>query len=373
VVRVGLDGRSLASPSRSGVERYVVELTRALAEIGDRPEIIAYLDRPIAEEALAGALAGRIETKVVRARYGWLRAALPWRLWRDRVDVVHLPSTILPPLLPCPAVVTVHDLAWRRYPETYAPDDLRMQHRAGSGGVARAAHVIAVSETTASDLRELLGVPGERITVTPLGVSPEFSPEGPGLPAEAFPGADRLSAGYVLYAGGLTPRKNLVRLLEAYREVARETEAPPLVLPGGESAHARELRERAGGLGLEGQVVFPGYVAEAALPALYRGATAFAYPSLYEGFGMAVLEAMASGTPVVTSDRGGTAEVAGEAALLVDPESVEGIADALSRLLRDEELRKELSGRGLARSRGYRWELTAQETVRAYRQAAEGG
>ena len=372
-MRVGLDGRALASPARSGVERYVVELARALAEVEDRPEIIAYLDRPIADEALARALSGRIQTKVVRARHGWLRAALPWRLWRDGVDVVHLPSTILPPLLPCPAVVTVHDLAWRRYPETYAPDDLRMQHRAGHGSVRRAAHVIAVSEATASDLKELLGVPGEKITVTPLGVSPEFSPDGPRLPADAFPGADRLSAGYVLYAGGLTPRKNLVRLLEAYRQAAREAEAPPLVLPGADSSHARELQKRAGELGLEDRVVFPGYVAEAALPALYRGATVFVYPSLYEGFGMAVLEAMASGAPVVTSDRGGTAEVAGEAALLVDPESVEALADALSGLLRDEGLRKELSARGMARSSGYRWELTAERTAAVYRRVAEGG
>lgn len=372
-MRVGLDGRALASPSRSGVERYVVELARALAETEDWPEIIAYLDRPITDETLAGALAGRIETKVVRARYGWLRAALPWRLWRDGVDVVHLPSTILPPLLPCPAVVTVHDLAWRRHPETYAPDDLRMQHRAGYGSVRRAAHVIAVSETTARDLQEMLGVPGGKITVTPLGVSPEFSPEGPGLPADAFPGADRLSAGYVLYAGGLTPRKNLMRLLEAYRQVARETEAPPLVLPGADSPHARELWDRAAELGLQEQVVFAGYVGEALLPALYRGATVFVYPSLYEGFGMAVLEAMASGAPVITSDRGGTAEVAGEAAVLVDPESVEGIADALSRLLREEGLRKALSARGLARSRGYRWELTARETAAVYRRVAEGG
>ena len=161
-------------------------------------------------------------------------------------------------------------------------------------------------------------------------------------------------------------------LLEARQRREQTIDAgSPLVLPGGDSPHARELQERARELGLEGRVVFPGYVPEAVLPALYRGATAFVYPSLYEGFGMAVLEAMASGTPVVTSDRGGTAEVAGEAALLVDPESAEALADALRRLLRDEGLRKKLSGRGLVRSRGYRWELTAQETVRAYRQAAE--
>jgi len=369
-VRVGVDGRGLAAAARTGVEQYVVGLTRALAEVENRPEMIAYLDRPIADEALAGALAGRIETKVVRARYGWLRAALPWRLWRDGVDVVHLPSTVMPPVLPCPAVVTVHDLAWKRYPETYSAEDLAMQTSRAAGSIRRAAHVLAVSETTARDLRELLRVPDDRITVTPLAASHEFSPEGSGVPEDAFRGAERLDHGYVLYAGGLSPRKNLMRLLEAYSEMKREVEAPPLVLPGSRSEYADELARRADELGLGDRVVFPGYVEQALMPALYRGATVFVYPSLYEGFGLPVLEAMASGVPVVTSNRGGTAEVAGEAAVLVEPESTEAIAAALRRLLGDEELRGKVGAGGLRRSRGYRWELTARETVAVYGRAA---
>ncbi len=369
-MRVALDARALAAPVRSGVERYVVALTRAVAQLEQRPEIIAYVDRPVRDAELSRALANRIVVKVVRARRGWLRAALPWRLWRDRVDLVHLPSTILPPLLPCPAVVTVHDLAWQRFPETYAADDLAMQTAAGFRSVTRAAHVIAVSQTTARDLTELLQVPNEKITVTPLGVSPSFTADGPPLSAEAFAGAERLARGYVLYTGGLLPRKNLMRLLDAYDRVRREMDTPPLVLPGGDSLHAGELAERASELGLEEQVIFPGYVEEGLLPALYRGATLFVYPSLYEGFGLAVLEAMASGAPVITSDRSGTAEVAGEAALLVDPESVEEIASALSGLLGDVALREDLAARGLVRSRSYRWGVTAQETVAVYQRVA---
>ena len=368
---VGLDGRGLSAAARSGVERYVVELARALAQLDDRPDMLAYTDGPIPDADLSRALSGRLETRLIAARRGWLRVALPWRLWRDRVDLVHLPSTILPPLLPCPAVVTVHDLAWRKHPETYAPDDLAMQSRAASG-VRRAAHVIAVSETTARDVMDLLGIPRDKITVTPLAVSAQFSPEGARVPAGAFEGAERLAEGYVLYAGGLAPRKNLVRLLEAYQQVARETQAPPLVLPGADSPHARELRRRAAELGLQDRVIFPGYVEEALLPALYRGATVFVYPSLYEGFGMAVLEAMASGLPVITSDRSGTAEAAADAALLVSPESVEEIASALARLLGDEQLRSDLAARGLRRSKACDWRQTARQTIAAYGRAVRG-
>jgi len=371
-VRIGLDARALVSPVRFGVERYVVNLLLALAELEEGPEILAYVDRPVVDADLGRALSGRAETKLLRARRGWLRAALPWRLWRDGVDLVHLPSTILPPLLPCPAVVTVHDLAWARHPETYDSDDLRMQTEVVPRSVRRAAHVIAVSESTANDLTEVVGVPREKISVVPLGVSSVFRPDGPPLSRDIFPGAERLSGGYVLHTGGLHLRKNVARLLEAYKSVKEELAVPPLVIAGeATSAPGRRLRERAEALGVADDVIFAGYVEESVLAALYRGATVAVYASLYEGFGLPVLEAMASGVPVITSSRSAMVEVAGEAALLVDPESVEEIASALARLLGDEALRKELAARGMSRSRGYRWELTARGTVAAYRRVLE--
>ena len=371
-MRVGLDARALAAPFRSGVEQYVVNLVCALSRLQEAPEIIAYVDRPIPDPELARvAASGPLRTSVIRARRGWLRAALPWRLWRDGVDLVHLPSTILPPLLPCPAVVTVHDLAWRKFPEAYRADDLAMQEVA-LASAARAARVLAVSNATARDLAAA-GIPSGKISVALLGVPPRFSPDGPGLAPGAFPGAEALRQGYLLYVGRLQARKNLLRVMEAYRRVRETLAAPPLVLVGGSSDYGEEVARRAQESGIAEHLLLPGHLADDILPSLYRGATLFVYPSLYEGFGMPVLEAMASGTPVITSDRSGTAEVAGDAALLVDSESVEQITSALLRLLQDEGLRKDLAERGLARSRGFRWERTATETVAVYRRIAGGG
>jgi glycosyltransferase involved in cell wall biosynthesis len=370
-MRVGLDARALTASLASGVEYYVVNLVRALSRLPSAPEIIAYVDRPIPDPELARLSAVEpLRTVVIDAPRGWLRLALPWRLWRDRVDLVHLPSTILPPLLPCPAVVTVHDLAWARHPETYQPDDLRMQTRVVPRSVRRAAHVLAVSETTATDVEQMMGVPRQRITAIPLAASPSFSAEGPRLSADAFPGADRLSSGYLLCVCRLQPRKNLMRLLEAYREARQEVSLPPLVLAGGATSHGEELAQKARELGLAGEVVFPGYVPDGLLPLLYRSATVFVYPSLYEGFGLPVLEAMASGVPVITSTTSALAEVAGDAALLADPLSVEQLAGALGRLLTDSDLRKRLSAGGLARSREFTWQRTAEETVAVYRHVA---
>jgi glycosyltransferase involved in cell wall biosynthesis len=353
----------------------VVHLAQALARLDTGPEIIAYLDRPLPDSALAQELAStRVRIEVLRARRGWLRAALPWRLWRDGVHLVHLPSTILPPILPCPAVVTVHDLAWARYPETYAPADLHMQTRVVPRSVRRAARVIAVSRSTAHDLAETLGVRAERVAVIPLGVSSDFSPEGPGLAPDAFAGAERTRNGCILHTGGLHARKNVGRLLEAYARLRHTMVAPVLVIAGdASSSPGRVLQRKAESLSVADDVVFCGPLPDESLPALYRSASAVAYPSLYEGFGLPILEAMATGIPVVTSNRSSMAEVAGDAALLVDPESAEEIASALAQALTDDALRSRLSAQGLARAHEFTWERTARATVAVYEEVAGGG
>jgi len=374
-VRVGLDARGLSADHPTGVENYVINLVLALARLADGPDIIAYLDRPVSRSRIAstltsalarGAGEGKVTPKLIRARVGWLRAALPLHLLRDRVSLVHLPSTILPPLLPCPAVVTVHDLAWLHYPETYEPADLRMQ-KVALRGAARAARVIASSQATARDL-QTAGIPTDRISIVHLGVSSAFRPDGPAVPADAFPGAERLAAGYVLYMYALSPRKNPGRLLHAYRQVRSEMPAPPLVLIGKMTAYGEELLAEARTIGVADQVLFPGYLPDELLPPLYRGATVVAYPSLYEGFGLPILEAMACGAPVITANTSSMPEVAGDAAVLVDPESVDDIASALRQVLTDQELRRSLSQRGLARSKGFSWDRTARETATVYRE-----
>ena len=374
---VGLDARALASPIRSGVEHYVINLARALSQLPEAPDIIAYLDRRIAEAELAASFSrGHVRPKVVRAKRGWLRAALPWRLWRDRADLVHLPSTIVPPILPCPAVVTVHDLAWARYPDTYDPADLRMQMEVVPGSIRRAAHVIAVSRATARDVMDVLLVPGDRVTAIPLGVSSAFEPRGPKLTGNEFPGADRARDGCLLHTGGLHPRKNLRRLLDAYAMLSRAgsvgaVSVPPLVIAGNmDNPWGRELMEQVASLNLASEVIFPGHITERVMPALYRSAITLVYPSLYEGFGLPILEAMASGTPVITSDGSSMLEVAGEAAVLVNPENTEELAGALRRVLTDGALRLSLIERGLQRSRQFTWERTARETVAVYQRFA---
>ncbi len=381
-MRVGFDARSLVSPIRSGVEHYVTNLLRALArppvipfsgtdrEKGGEVQIIAYTDRipPETDITALQAADSPVRLRAIMARRGWLRAALPYRLWRDGANFVHLPNTIVPPILPCPAVVTVHDLAWARYPETYDPANLRMQTQVVPRSIRRAVHVIAVSHATASDLVELLGIPSAKISVTPLGVSPIFRPDGPTLPADTFPRAERVRDGCILHTGGLHPRKNVTRLLEAYAIVRREMPCPPLVIAGTTSRNSiLEIRDSA----IESDVIFPGQLDEPTLAAVYRSAVVVVYPSLYEGFGLPILEAMASGAPVITSNRSSMKEVAGDAAILIDPEDVEELALALKRVLSDDILRCELREKGLARSREFTWERTAKETVAVYRRLGD--
>ncbi len=375
---VGLDARTLASPIRSGLEHYVINLAQALSRLPEAPDIIAYLDHRISEPELAASFSrGHVRPKVVEAKRGWLRVALPWRLWRDHVDLVHLPSTIVPPLLPCPAVVTVHDLAWARYPDTYDPDDLRMQMEVVPGSIRRAAHVIAVSRSTARDLMDVLLVPEGKVTAIPLGVAPEFDSRGPKLNGNEFPQAERVKNGCLLHTGGLHPRKNLKRLLEAYALLKHDrfsgdlSHLPPLVIAGDISTPpGYELVQQAANLDLASDVIFPGFLSNKILPALYRSAIALVYPSLYEGFGLPILEAMACGAAVITSDSSSMMEVAGGAALLVNPENTEELAGAMKKLLSDGSLRLGLVERGLQRSRQFTWERTARETVAVYQRFA---
>jgi glycosyltransferase involved in cell wall biosynthesis len=179
-----------------------------------------------------------------------------------------------------------------------------------------------------------------------------------------------MQEGYLLYVGRLQERKNLVRVLEAYQRVCGTRDAHPLVLAGAGETYAAQLADEARHLRIADRVIFTGYVPDALLPALYRSATAFLYLSLYEGFGMSVLEAMASGVPVVTSNVGGTAEVASDAAMMVNPERAADIADAISLLLDDADIRAGFRERGLIRARRFTWERAARETVAVYQHVA---
>jgi glycosyltransferase involved in cell wall biosynthesis len=301
-------------------------------------------------------------------RVVWEQVVQPWTLGRIGADLVHGPAFVGPVLAPCPAVVTIHDLSFLRFPALFRPANRLYLTVLTRLSARRARRLIAVSAETASEATRLLGVPAERIDVVYHGVDPIFRPLPAGEVA-AFRQRRGLPERFVLFVGTLEPRKNLVRLVEAFARICGGTDGrkrASLVLAGGKGWLYDELFARVEALGLEEQVVFPGYVAGDELPLWYNAATVLAYPSLYEGFGLPVLEAQACGTPVLTSNVSSLPEAAGGAALMVDPYDVEALAAGLHRLLVDESLRHELRERGLAHAGQFSWPRTAEETVRVY-------
>lgn len=374
--RIGLD-YTAAARQRAGIGRYVRELTQALAALHPEADLRLFVAGAEADSLLpppAGATY-RISTLGERtlARL-WHRARLPLpvELWTGPLDVFHAADFALPPTRPdTRTVVTVPDLAFERYPEETMPGMLDHLRRVVPRSALHADRVIAISAATRDDLHELYGVPVEKVVVTPLGVEERFNThhtdgeetvlrERYGLPTGPF----------VLTVGTLQPRKNHGRLVEA---LARIDSPAGLVIAGGSGWAYDEVREAVEGLGLSQRVTFTGYVADDDLPALYRAATVFAYPALYEGFGLPVLEAMACGAPVVTSRKSSLPEVTGpEAALLVDPLDVDAIAAALERLLTDDALREDLRAKGIARARQFTWQATAAATWAVYEGLLKG-
>lgn len=290
----------------------------------------------------------------------------------DLADVVHVTNPAgVPGARRTPGkalVVTIHDLAFLRFPEAFPPA-WRVLYRLGLRAAARRADVIVVpSEATAAELRAATGVAADRVAVTPLAAAPTSSAAGPDR------GDDRLAGvtfpeRYVLAVGTIEPRKNLVRLIRGYRRAVAGAGLPhALVLAGPSGWRAdevlRELRP-----GEPGRIVLVGALGAADLEAAYAGADVVAYPSLHEGFGLPVLEAMARGVPVVASSTSSIPEVAGDAALLVDPRSADLIGDAIAQVLRDPDLATRLAAAGRARAATFTWERTAARTVEAYRRA----
>jgi len=233
--------------------------------------------------------------------------------------------------------------------------------------------IITVSAFVREEVIERLGVPPEKVTAIHNGVDAAFQPKDASQTTGSLTQLGLRHGGYVLAVGTLEPRKNLARLCRAYRALPDATrQAFPLVLAGmkgwGDADFARDLAA----LEKEGSLVTPGYLEAAALRDLYAGAAVFVYPSVYEGFGLPVAEAMASGTPVITSNVSSLPEVAGDAARLVDPLSVDDIASALSQLLADEGMRQRLAEAGLARAKVFTWDATARETLGVYERARRG-
>jgi alpha-1,3-rhamnosyl/mannosyltransferase len=376
-MRVGLDGQPLLAPL-AGVGHYTAELVHALARVDDRHSYSVLVPRPVRFMLQRRApLAHFPEPNVQMVVPGWpraIRARIERRLGYEAelgrglaaFDVFHATNHIFPYRVRATrSVVTIHDMTLLLFPEWHPADRLAAMVPAFEPAVRRADHVITPSASTRQDVLKLLPVEPERVSVIPEGVASMFRPR-PAAEVEAALRPLRLRAGeYVLFVGTLEPRKNLERLLGAMELVAPDV--GPLVLAGGHGWNDIPIRRAAEGLARAGRIRSLGYVPAGLRPALLTGARAFVYPSLYEGFGLPPLEAMACGTPVLTSGVASLPEVVGDAALVVNPEDVEALAASLTRIWHDDLLRADLRARGFAQASQFTWERTARLTLEIYR------
>lgn len=304
-----------------------------------------------------------------------LRFPLPVEWLTGPIDLYHSPDYVLPPLRRAAGVVTVHDLSFLRVPACADPRLRAFLAAEVPKTVARAAHVLADSESTRCDVIELLDVPPEKVSVVPAGISPEFHRVEDEVKLTAVRIRYGLPQRFILSVGKLEPRKNFVRLIQAYALLRRRW-APPhhLVIVGERGWLYQDILREPDRQGVAGWVHFPGFVADEDLPAVYSLADAFAFPSLYEGFGIPPLEALACGVPTVVADNSSLPEVVGEAALRVPAEDVMALAEALDRLLRDQPWRERARSAGPAQAGQFTWEAAAEKLLVAYQRAlSEGG
>lgn len=370
-MRIGID-YTIAVTGIAGLTRHTRALVAALLEIDHANEYVLTVTSD-AKGDVASTLPRKVAVRKLpfselTARTIWHRISLPLplELFTGQLDVFHSPNFVLPHLRHAQGIVTIHDLAYMIYPQ-YANLNVKSFDRAVRRSLERARVVIAVSEATKRDLVQLLGISEAKIEVIYNGVSARFVPvrdRDQLFDVQRRYGIDRP---FILSIGSIQPRKNLQRLIAAYSILCQNTKLThQLLLVGGDPWLSQDLFMQVEGLDANRDVRFLGYVPDEDLPALICLADVFAYPSLYEGFGLPLLEAMACGTPVVSSNTSAMPEVVGDAGILVDPLDVTALADALRRSLLDNQLRTQLVERGLERSRRFTWGNTARETLNLY-------
>ncbi len=368
-MRITIDARMIEN---SGIGRYIKNLLVRLPELepsctftaivnsnGLLPHasggpVVKVLDRPIPIYTLSEQL------------------FLPFETNRARPDLIHYPSFNMPLINTRPVVVTIHDLVYYLFEDACPGRLAHLYARTFFRIVTRAAcRIIAISNHTKEDIVKHLGISPEKIDVTPMGVDDTYRP----VEDEEFLKTVRerysIKAPFVLYVGTHHPRKNLLRLVHAFSRV-KAAEDMNLVITGKVEKRRSLLYNTVKELGLEERVVFTGYVPERDLPALYTMAELFVFPSLYEGFGIPPIEAMACATPVVSSNTTSLPEVVGDAAVTVDPLDVDAIAGAMERVLSSRDLKDELVEKGLRRAALFRWEDTARKTIEVYKKVLAG-
>jgi glycosyltransferase involved in cell wall biosynthesis len=361
-MRIGID-MQVVGRQRTGDETYIKNLVRRYAALRPGHDYHLYYTHAEGEPWLRS-LEGPFHLHRLPVKNPFFRVpfSYPWRAWRDRLDVFQTSYVgVTPPGVKL--VLAVHDLTWEFFPETF-PADRALFLKLTRWSVKRASAVLVCSENTKKDLMRLYGAPAEKIHVIYNGVDPSFTPCGDQDRMKKVKEKYGIKRPYFLSVGALQPRKNLKRLVEAFIEARKNPGFDyDLVLVGKKAWGDQPGQDRP-------DILRTGYVGEDELPVLYAGATAFAYMSLYEGFGLPPIEAMACGAPVVVSNTSSFPESCGDVAVYADPQSVPDIARALLEMGTQPALRESLRAKGLERVKRFTWDLPVRQTMAAYEAAA---
>lgn len=376
-MRVGLDVRTI-TPVRSGVGNYVLHLFRGLRNVAPEQDFFLVGQRSNLD-VIGGGIPDRVlhETKISHENHPlgdlWEHYWLPRVLHQNQVDVFHGPATLLPLARDgYAAVVTIHDLVAFLHPQTIPRKYATYMRWLIRKVVARADRIISVSEHTKSDLVDVLGVNPDKISVVYEAAHESFRPCNDQKLLDDVCQRYGLDGPFLYHVGNIEPRKNLVRLVKAFMIMReRSGHKVKLAISGQKGWLTRRLFKALGEIDIHRDVVFTGYVSHQDLPLLMCAAHAFVFPSLYEGFGLPVLEAMSCGTPVVTSDISSLPEIVGDKAVLVDPNSSESVAQGLQRILEDSQLHSRLAAEGFERAKLFSWNKAARETLDIYRRVHE--
>jgi glycosyltransferase involved in cell wall biosynthesis len=378
-MRIGID-YTAAVRQGGGIGRYTRNLIRALAHLDTENQYMLFVAGGWGGGDGLGPWPANFRVRSIPLSDRWvhlfwqrMRLPVPVQTITGPLDLFHSPDFVLPPTGRTPAILTVHDLSFLRVPQFFVPGFREYLEMAVSRAVNQAACILADSESTRGDLMQLMGVEPERVTVLYPGVESRFRPVEEAQTLAAVRARYQLPGSFILGLSTLQPRKNFDGLIEAFRRLLAPIADGPemaelhLVIAGGKGWMYEDTLAQVQRIGLGDRVHFPGFVAEADLPALYCLASAFAFPSWYEGFGLPLLEAMACGTPVVAANNSSLPEVVGEAGLLVDAADVDALSEALGRLLTDGALQGRLIRAGLDRARHFTWKGAAQQLLHVYR------
>lgn len=365
---IGVDASRTRVAQRTGTEQYSVALLRALMALATPHRWRLYAPGPPPDDLAA--LPPRWEWRALPFPRLWTHARLSWELLCHPVSALFVPAHVVPLLHPRRTAVTIHDLGYLHLPETHPDWSRRSLDWSTRWSVRAARSVIAVSGATRDDLVASLHVPARKIAVVHHGVRAGLRRP----PADAIAATLArlgIAAPYLLFLGTVQPRKNLARLIEAFRVV--DAGLPHRLVVAGRLGWLTEpITAAVAARGLTGRVHFAGYVPDDDLPALYAGAAAFVLPSLYEGFGMPALEAMACGVPVIASATTSLPEIVGDAGVLIDPLDTTALARAMIAVVTDDALRARLIAAGLRRAASFTWERCARETLDVIEAMADG-